>query len=91
MASSPLRYVRVKATITYEVPAPARAADKESVEFQRNDGSWCASNMIQELEELDIDTPDEQSCLCPLVHFEFVEAVGEEFESGDWPPARRPQ
>ena len=60
--------VKVRAIIEYEVEVPS-TWEKENVEFQRNEGSWCASNMIGELEELD----EEKGCLCPDVEFEYLE------------------
>lgn len=59
--------VTVKAVITYDIEVPADW-DKKMVEFSRNDSSWCASNMIAELEEFEKDR-----CLCSKVKFEYIE------------------
>src|SRR5688572_17000869 len=59
--------VLVRAIVEYEIEVPY-SWDKEQIEFQRNEGSWCASNMLQELENLDTD----EHCLCPNVTYEFV-------------------
>ena len=51
--------VTVKLTIEYEVEVPAHW-DKHNVEFHRNDSSWCANNLMGELEELS----KKNGCLC---------------------------
>lgn len=55
--------VKIRATVEYEIEVPAHW-DAEDIEFHRNDGSWCSSNMIGELEAL--------GCLCGAVHFEHL-------------------
>jgi len=62
------KMVKVRAVIEYEVEVPA-SWDKESIEFQRNEGSWCSDNMINEIEALD-------GCLCNYTDFEYLEDVG---------------
>lgn len=42
--------------------------DKELILFNRNDGSWCASNAIEELEKLSNDI----GCLCSIFKAEFI-------------------
>lgn len=63
-----LKRVKVSLTIEYEVSVPGHW-DRHAIEFQRNDGSWCADNLIEELREF----AEEKGCLCPHAHFEFVE------------------
>lgn len=63
------RKVRVKMTAEYEIEVPAHW-DKEMIEFQRNDSSWCVSNAINELEEL--FGRDDGPCMCDIARFEFV-------------------
>lgn len=58
--------VIVRVTIDYEIEVPADW-DKSMVEFHRNEGSWCADNMIEELQALTAER-----CLCNRAHFEFV-------------------
>lgn len=53
--------VRVRLTIEYEVEVPADW-DAHMIEFQRNEGSWCADNLIRELETL----AEARGCLCSL-------------------------
>lgn len=61
-----VKRVKIRATIEYEVTAPSDW-DKHMVEFQRNDGSWCANNMLHELEAL-----KGNGCLCNHVKFEYL-------------------
>lgn len=61
---------KVRATIEYTVQVPA-SWDKHMVEFHRNDGTWCADNMVAELQEL-IDE-ERDTCLCDSVKFECIE------------------
>lgn len=59
--------VRVRLTIEYEVEVPS-FWDKENIEFHRNGSSWCASNLLEELEKIE----KEQGCLCPVAEFEYL-------------------
>jgi len=43
---------------------------KDEIEFQLNEGTWCANNAIAELQEM-IDK-DDAPCLCPVAEFEVV-------------------
>lgn len=58
------RRVVVRAIVEYEISVPEHWGPEE-IEFHRNDGSWCANNMLYELEKVD-------DCLCPLTRYEFV-------------------
>lgn len=66
--------VKVRAIIEYEVNVPAYW-DKDQVEFQRNDSSWCCDNMIGELENL----LGEDQCLCGITTFEYLGDASEPF------------
>jgi hypothetical protein len=68
------KMVKVRAVIEYEVRVPS-CWDKAQVEFHRNDGSWCADNMISELDEF----IEENHCLCGSVHFEMIKDSDERF------------
>jgi hypothetical protein len=60
------KVVKVRAIIEYEIDVP-NSWGASSVEFQRNEGSWCAGNIIGELEKISDD-----GCLCDRVRFEYV-------------------
>lgn len=60
--------VKVKLVVEYEIEVPSRW-NKSDIEFHRNDGSWCASNLIQELETLD----ESEGCLCNIATYECGE------------------
>lgn len=66
--------VKVRAIIEYDVRVPSDW-DKAQVEFHRNDGSWCADNMIGELEE----AVEANHCLCGIVRFEMIKDSDEYF------------
>lgn len=67
--------VRVRLTVEYEVEVPADW-DKEMVEFHRNESSWCANNLISELDEI-FDHEDGSSCMCHAAHFEYIGEVSQ--------------
>lgn len=69
-----IKKVKVKAIIEYEIKVPAHW-ERDHIEFHRNEGSWCATNMIGELEKLD----DESNCLCSHVKFECMDDRGLSF------------
>ncbi len=62
----------VTATITYEIDVPA-FWNKADIEFHRNEGTWCSTNMIGDLEELS----EKEGCLCAVVDYKCV-WVGDE-------------
>lgn len=64
----PSKKVKVRAIVEYEIDVPIYW-DKTNIEFQRNESTWCAGNMIQELEELE----KEIGCLCPVIRYEVVD------------------
>lgn len=59
--------VKMRMIVEYDVLVPSTWT-KEQIEFHRNDSSWCASNVISELEELD----KEDRCLCGIARFEYL-------------------
>jgi len=59
--------VTVQMKISYEITVPA-SWEKHQIEFQRNDGSWCADNAISELEEI----AEKEGCLCNRAEFEYI-------------------
>lgn len=59
--------IMIRAVVEYEIEVP-HSWGKEQVEFQRNEGSWCADNMIDELNNLGTD----DDCLCSCVVFEYL-------------------
>ena len=64
--------IKIRAVIEYEVDVP-HFWDKQAVEFHRNESSWCCSNILDELKEIDKDG----QCLCGIVEFECLGADGE--------------
>ncbi len=69
------RSVVVEATIRYTIMEPESWTDYD-IEFHRNDGSWCASNMIDELQRVDA-----KGCLCDITQFRYVgEATKDDLE-----------
>lgn len=53
--------------VEYDIEVPA-SWGKYNIEFHRNEGSWCASNALDELAELCGD----DGCLCNHAAFELV-------------------
>ena len=76
------RTVIVKATIEYIVSVP-ESWNKHDIEFHRNESSWCANNMVRELEKL-----CEHNCICHGTKIEYIrdatpddhENLNEEYE-----------
>jgi hypothetical protein len=69
--------VRVRVTLEYEIEVP-RSWTKENIEFHRNEGTWCADNMVQELENWmgtggSYEEEGYRPCMCGTTHFEVVE------------------
>ena len=67
--------VKVRAVIEYETEMPAHWK-KENFEFSRNDGTWCGSNVIGEIERYESKSG---KCLCHAVHHDFIEIVSAPF------------
>ncbi len=63
-----MKRVKVRMTVEYEIEVPA-SWDKHMIEFHRNEGSWCSSNAISELERA-FDSGD--GCMCNAAEFEYI-------------------
>ena len=70
--------VKVKATIEYEIEVP-NSWSKKDVEFHRNEGSWCASNMLGEMKKLE----EKEGCLCQFTKFEYIGDTSKSFLDED--------
>jgi hypothetical protein len=71
MTDKATRTVIVRMTVEYPVEVPADW-DSHMIEFHRNDSSWCASNALNELEEL-YGCENFDSCMCNgSTKFEYV-------------------
>lgn len=68
-----IKKVLVKATIEYEIEVPSNWK-RSNVEYSRNEGTWCSSNIIDELIKL-----SEDHCLCNKVVYKYVKDCGEEY------------
>lgn len=66
-----LRTVVVEAIITYTIDVPEQWSAHD-IEYQRNDGSWCANGMLGELEKICSDDPENPRCLCEVAKFKYV-------------------
>lgn len=65
------RTVTVKATITYEIEAPSTWTP-EDIEHHRNEGSWCSSNIVYEIQDLVGEGEEIERCICRMVKYEYV-------------------
>ena len=78
----PQKRVRLRVTLEYETYVP-RHWDKHSIEFHRNDGSWCADNIVSDLEGYLAEKPKDllphqgYCHLCPDAEFEYLGDVPE--------------
>jgi hypothetical protein len=68
-----VKTVRVRLTAEYDVTVPAHW-DADKIEFHRNESSWCADNLVSEIETLQEQSP---GCLCETVSFECISDQGE--------------
>lgn len=66
--------VRVRVTVEYDIEVP-RTWDKDMIEFHRNEGTWCADNMVAELEEQvgRYAVDDYQPCMCGTTKYEVID------------------
>lgn len=62
------RKVKIKYTITLDEDVPLDW-DNSMIEFQRNESSWCASNLLDKLNKYDED----HGCICNIVKAEVIE------------------
>ena len=63
------RKVVVEATVRYEVEVPEDHTPHD-IEFYYNDGTWCASNIVQDLTEY-----AKNRCMCDDVVIRYVSEV----------------
>lgn len=66
------RKVLVRFEITMPVDTP-HSWTEEDINFHFQDSSWCASNVVEMLQELENST--DNGCLCPYVTAEYVGEV----------------
>lgn len=66
-----MKKVKVRAITEYEIGVPY-SWSKEDIEFHRNDSSWCADNMLTELDKL-------KECLCQYVRYEYIKDTSEAY------------
>jgi hypothetical protein len=59
--------VKVRMTVDFDIEVPA-FWDKHSIEFQRNESSWCKDNALTELAKFS----KEKGCLCPYADFKYL-------------------
>jgi len=64
--------VKVRYSFEIEISVP-HSWGKEEVEFQRNEGTWCADNALAELES----QTGSGKCLCGLFECEMLSVVDE--------------
>jgi hypothetical protein len=70
--------VRVKAIIEYEIDVPAHWS-KEDVEFSRNESSWCADNIVGDLERHIQKMNERGFCMCDDVYVSLLDDSEEYF------------
>lgn len=75
--------LRKRAMVRFTVEMPVvmpKSWDAEMVAHYYGQGTWCASNFLELLEQLDTavdDAPDEVTwCMCGMVHGELIEDPG---------------
>ena len=62
------RTVTVEMTIRFPISVP-EDWDEEAINFHRNESTWCASNVIPELER---EAKRQNGCLCQDVDFRYL-------------------
>lgn len=65
--------VLIKVTLEYKITVP-NSWDKNDVEFSRSESSWCADNIISELEK-----EAEKNCLCGIATTEYIKDTSDDF------------
>lgn len=65
--------IKMEAELVVDVP---EFWDEEQINFHRNKGSWCATNVLSELERLD----NRLGCLCGVLKFKYLREATEEDE-----------
>lgn len=61
------RTVVVRALIEYVIEEP-ESSTVDHILFRRNEGTWCGSNALKELDDL----VERMDCICPRISYEFV-------------------
>lgn len=61
--------VKVRMAVEYEIEVPA-SWGKDQIEFQRNEGSWCSNNALDELDRA--FGKDDGPCMCGATTFEYI-------------------
>jgi len=72
------RKVRMSVTIDYETAVPDHWS-AEDIDWHRNGSTWCASNVLYELDRQ--YNNDGGPCLCGHAKFSYIEDVGEPYLS----------
>ncbi len=67
-----MKTVRIRMVVEYDISVEDGLSDAD-IEFNRNDGTWCANNAITELAE--IFEADDAACMCPVARFEVIKGV----------------
>lgn len=62
-----MKKVLVRMTVEYEIAVPSHWSKKD-IESHRNEGTWCAGNIIEELQEF----AGESECLCSCTRFTYL-------------------
>lgn len=70
------RTVVIRHTVDVTVRVPAHW-DRHMIEFHRSDASWCASNLVN-----DLNRRKESDCLCPVHHAEYLREADPQDEEG---------
>lgn len=65
--------VKMEIEIVLDVPEDW---DENFINFHKNESSWCASNIISELQRMDEKT----GCLCEFTEFKYLREASEEDE-----------
>ena len=61
--------VKLKVEVEYETDVPYHW-DKDDIEFHRNGSSWCATNILSEIEEFE---ENDKFCLCEYAYSKYIE------------------
>lgn len=72
------RMVRVKVTMEIDIEVP-NGWDAELINFARNKGSWCKSNIVDDLQKA--ISRSENKCLCKCINIEYIGEAGGPFAS----------
>lgn len=64
--------VKVKYSYELEVEVPWDW-EEDSILYHRNDGTWCADNSLEELQNLSEKLNEQEGCLCPVFKCEVLD------------------